>query len=62
MFARYLIQTHIQDIGRHEVAAERSSNHDVRAYAATNLPVLVSHYNALLNIREGLLGNQALTP
>jgi putative membrane protein len=62
VFARYLIQTHIQDIGRHEGAAERSSNHDVRAYAATNLPVQVSHYNALLNIREGLLGNQALTP
>jgi putative membrane protein len=61
VFARYLIQIHIQDIGRHEVAAERSSNHDVRAYAATNLPVLVNHYNALLNIREGLLGNQALT-
>jgi putative membrane protein len=60
-FTRFLIQDHIQDIGRFEIAAERASNRDVRAYAATNLPVLLGHLTTLLNIRETLLGNQPLT-
>lgn len=62
VFTRYLIQAHIQDIGRSEVAAERSSNHNIRSYAGANLPILVQHLTTLLNIRETLLGNQALTP
>jgi predicted outer membrane protein len=61
VFTRYLIQAHIQDIGRNEVAAERASQRSVRVYAVDNLPVLVGHLTTLLNIRESLLGNQPLS-
>jgi putative membrane protein len=55
VFIRYLIQQHILDISRYEVAALRASNREIRAFARENLPALMEHLVTLLDLRENYL-------
>jgi putative membrane protein len=51
-FVGEMINNHVRDIQSHENQAIRSGNADVRAYARTQLPVLMDHLVTALDLRE----------
>jgi len=53
-FVGEMINNHVRDIQSHESQAIRSGNVDVRAYARTQLPVLMDHLVTALELRESV--------
>jgi putative membrane protein len=53
-FVGEMIRAHMRDIQAFENQAVRSNNADVRAYARTQLPVLMDHLVTALELRESV--------